>query len=276
MHTLNQNKTQEVNCVVIKNIDRFKGKTGLEYELFKLACPHYDGVQNSVKKAIEKYCKKYPKNNILKVLEIGPGDGETTKRILDADPRTQIISVEKNKTMIEKAKINLSISQNSRVEFIHSDILDFLKKYGISQSNYFIPKFDIIASAWTLHNLFESQRDQIYSQLPHFLSVNGLFVNADKYAHDDQTQHTNALYWQIKQFSDVYLNQDVNRPDLYGEWLLHYLQDNEKDRIMHLQNSINKLQSIQPQAKVSCTFREKMEATIEVEFHNPVQILCSF
>lgn len=263
----------------MKNQDRFKGKVGSEYELFKLACPHYPKVQDSVKKAIEKYCKNdytfAPFNTskeIFRVLEIGCGDGETTKRILASDPRIMIDAVEKNKLMIEKATQNLDDSQLSRINFINKDIMDFTQNFKPKNLDSL---YHIIASGWTLHNLLDSQRVELYQNFCNILHPGGLFVNADKYAQDNSTEHTCSLYWQIKKFSDVYLNPNINRKDLYDDWLLHYLEDNEPTRIMKIEETIQKMQS-SGFVNISCTFREKMDATLVAYRTNPIHMLLKF
>ena len=58
---------------------RFSGKAGEEYDLFKLACPHFEELENKVAKEISKQYKDSYLNEI-EVLEIGCGPGFTTLR----------------------------------------------------------------------------------------------------------------------------------------------------------------------------------------------------
>ena len=73
---------------------RFHGKAGTEYELlFKLACPHFEELENNLGNAIKKYFQNSNMQKI-KVLEIGCGPGYTTLIILNSDKRTKIVAVE--------------------------------------------------------------------------------------------------------------------------------------------------------------------------------------
>ena len=106
---------------------RFHGKIGEDYELFKLACPHFDDLQNTIGKTIKDYFKKANEKEI-NVLEIGCGPGYTTEIILNSDKRTKVFAVDNEPVMISKAKIVLNnFIKNNRVKLIEADALEFLK-----------------------------------------------------------------------------------------------------------------------------------------------------
>ena len=202
---------------------RFHGKIGEDYELFKLACPHFDDLQNTVGKTIKDYFKKANEKEI-NVLEIGCGPGYTTEIILNSDKRTKVFAVDNESVMISQAKIVLNnFIKNNRVKLTEADTLEFLKKQN---SNF----FDAFASGFTLHNFKKEFRKEILKEIYRTLKSKGIFVNGDKYALDDEEEYKKALDWQMQEFRKQY--SKINRYDLIEEWTKHYEEDNKPEVIM--------------------------------------------
>ncbi|MBH41728.1 MAG: hypothetical protein CL685_03370 [Candidatus Magasanikbacteria bacterium] len=216
-------------------IKKFDGKIGEEYELFKLSCPHFDKLENTVGKIIKKEYKN-KKNKTINVLEIGTGPGYTTLIILDSDNRTNVVSVDNESLMTKQAeKILSTFIINNRVKLVTEDGLKFLKK----QSN---ESFDIFASGFTLHNFNKSYREKVIKEIYRILKPKGIFINADKYALDNKSEHIKSLNYQLQQFKDQY--SKINRPDLTKEWTKHYLEDNEPEVIMKENDSIQFMKKV--------------------------------
>ncbi|MEA3515216.1 MAG: class I SAM-dependent methyltransferase [Nanoarchaeota archaeon] len=231
---------------------RFKGNAGTEYGLFKLACPHFQKLENALGKIIK---EQFQSNSFeeIKILEIGCGPGYTTLIILDSDNRTRIIAVDNEPVMIKQAKEILNkFIKNNRVELIEYDALKFLKKQSSDS-------FDVFASGFTLHNFTKDYREKVIKEIYRVLKQGGIFVNADKYALDDKSEHKQSLNWQLQQFKEGYSR--INRPDLIEEWTNHYLEDDKPEVIMKESESIKSMSKIGFK-NIKLLFRKQMEAIL--------------
>ncbi|MCK5026765.1 MAG: class I SAM-dependent methyltransferase, partial [Nanoarchaeota archaeon] len=152
---------------------RFSGKIGEEYELFRLACPHFQELENTLGRIIREQFQDKSFEEI-KVLEIGCGSGYTTLIILNSNNRTRIVAVDNESVMIEQAKEILNeFVENNRVELIEGDALEFLKKQDSDS-------FEVFASGFTLHNFTKNYRGKVIKEIYRVLKPEGIFVNADK------------------------------------------------------------------------------------------------
>lgn len=232
--------------------ERFQGRLGEEYALFSLACPHFDTLQETIKKEIsQKYdCSK---KEIIRVLEIGCGSGYTTKKILSADKRITILAIDNEQVMLGQANELLhSYVENKKLKLIHEDALNYLREIP-SQS------IDTVVSAFTLHNFKREYRNNVLTEIYRILTEEGLFINGDKYALDNKFKHKQNLEWQLKQFEKKF--SEVNRPDLISEWTKHYLEDDKSEVIMTESNFKNELTKIGFK-NIKLVYREKMEAIL--------------
>jgi len=188
---------------------RFQGEFGKKYDLFQLACPHHDKFQFKVGKAVH---AKLVRN----ILEIGCGTGITTKKLLHAKKNIRVIAVDNEKTMIQQARKNLP---QKRVRLVLQDALAFLKSLPNDS-------IDCVASAFTIHNFHKNYRLRVFREIHRILKKGGLFVNGDKYAHDDLKRFNKEIQWQFKKFREVY------NIDLSQKWIQHYAEDAKPDVIM--------------------------------------------
>ncbi len=226
---------------------RFNNAIGEEYELFKLAVPHYDELQEKIAELIN---TKYNQKSI-KVLEIGCGPGQTTLKLLK-NSKSTITAIDNEPVMIEQAKeVMKDFIDESRVHLILGDALEFLKK---QEDN----AFDVVASGYTIHNFKQDYRKEVLKEIYRILKKEGLFINADKYARDDKKEHDEDLKWQIKQF-EVY--DSINRSDLKDSWTKHYIEDENPEVIMYEGNSIDDMKSI-GYLNIEVIYRNHMEAIV--------------
>jgi tRNA (cmo5U34)-methyltransferase len=220
-----------------------------DYNLFKLAVPHHDELQETITTALRTYARNHKDQEQLLLLEIGCGTGLTTKRLLASDPRVFVIAVDIDPKMRALATKYLA-DYDSRVRF-ESDVLSALASPTLG-----VQTIDIVASAYTLHNLEHGVRKSIVSSTSKRIKTGGLYINADKYAHDEPVQHIASLTQQLQAF-DVFTR--LGRPDLQKYWTTHYLND-EATKITESQE-IQLLEELGFHT-VTRKYRKGMESTI--------------
>ena len=236
----------------MKSRSRFSGAAGVEYELFKLACQHYDELQQNIAGAVKKYLKtNFLNKKEIRILDIGCGPGYTTAFILDAlpnDGRIKVIALDNEEKMATQAQQVLgNYIFQGRVEIKHCDVSNFLP----------ITSFHFIISGFTFHNWKSDFRNKTLSQVYNSLALGGLFVNGDKFANNNAAQHYMDLKWQIDQFFSTY--SKIGRYDLFQTWALHYLEDNQPNVIMTEGKSIKEMTDI-GFIDIRKIFRKHMEA----------------
>lgn len=198
---------------------RFAGTIGEDYDLFKLAVPHHDEFQDKVGEIIREFAGKHPELDEIVVLEVGCGHGETTRRILDADPRVRVIAVDTDSHMLSVARNSPTLGKYWRRTQFELSLSPAFKQYR--------KRINIVASAYTLHNFLPAQQYKVRYEISRCFEENcSLFVNADKYARTNILDHWSDLKNQIDAFS---VFDDIGRPDLRLLWTEHYLND-EKTR----------------------------------------------
>ncbi len=246
MNKITQEKSREHD-------GRFKGVLGEYYNLRSRAMSYHERFQDTVKTTLADYAHEHADLSEVRVLEVGTGTGLTTIRILDADPRIKVVTVDADGNLMDKAKLVLS-DKAERIEFIHKDILSALQAMGDES-------IDAMASALTIHNFPPEYRKLVIKELARVLKRGGLFVNADKYAFDDPDAHARSLKEQIDSF-DMFDTMDipeVDIPALKKGWIQHY-QDDERTKITESEQ-IEMLKELGFK-DIEVIFRESMEAVI--------------
>ncbi|MFQ5861342.1 MAG: class I SAM-dependent methyltransferase [Dehalococcoidia bacterium] len=231
---------------------RFQGAMSEEYKLINLALPHFEELQAQVGKAVADYQNDY-QVPILHAIEIGCGNGVTSHAILKARRDLFLVCLDSEEEMIQQANINLSdMVDEQRCEVIHSDALDYFKRQETGSVN-------IVASALTLHNMERTYRDELHHEIFRVLDSGGIFVNADKYAPQDDIQRFKALGVALDRFFDAYV--PLGKYDLLRDWVLHNVADQAPDRCMKEQDTINTLRSI-GFVDIELLYRSNMEAVL--------------
>lgn len=147
------------------------------------------------------------------ILEIGSGNGATTERLVKNIPEAKIISIDPSAEMLREAKGRVN---SKNVTWMRADIMDKLCVVPRPWEG----QFDAIVSGFTIHNLQPDDRDMLFTNLTFSMKKGGWFMNADLYANDDDTQHTEDLARHIISM-DVFDDDPVYRL----KWLIHYLED---------------------------------------------------
>jgi tRNA (cmo5U34)-methyltransferase len=196
---------------------RFSDQIGDEYDLFQLASPHYNELQNSVGEMLK---LEFNKSNLttINVLEIGFGTGLTSKIVLMAYDRIKLKAVDNEPIMQEKATTALSQFDDGRVELSIQDALEYLKSIPSNS-------FEAVISAFVIHNFQRDYRAEVIKEIYRILKPRGIFINADKIGASDPAEHSRNVEWQMKQF-DVF--EKIGKPELKKEWVEHYQEDEKQ------------------------------------------------
>lgn len=204
---------------IMQNEQRFSNTIGNEYDLFGLSIPHHNDVQTETVAVLKTHFEE--SKTEIKVLEIGFGTGLTSEVILDCDSRITLVAIDNEPDMLDKAKNRLG-THKDRLTLEVIDALSFLQTCADKS-------FDAVVSVWTLHNLEHIVRDDIFREIYRVLKDGGIFVNGDKIAVSDETEHGQHLHWQLQQF-DIFAT--AGRDDLKKEWVDHYHEDESPKRIL--------------------------------------------
>ncbi len=158
----------------------------------------------------------------LDVLEIGFGTGITSLELLSSDARIKLVAIDNEPAMYDKALSKLVTISKERFELKTIDALEYLKSQADNS-------LDAIISVWVLHNIQKETRNEILIEIYRVLKTNGIFVSGDKIAVSDKRLHQEHLDWQFSQFN-VY--DEIGRPELKKEWIEHYVEDENPNRIL--------------------------------------------
>lgn len=192
-----------------------------DYELLKMICP----LAVEMSRLVGAVVSAYPDNsNYVSVVELGGGTGITTLSLLMAKDNVQIVSIDNEPAMQAKARQNLHTwVDNQRLTFCANDALSAL-------TNMASNSVDVVASAYTLHNFLSDYREQVIKEIFRVLKPNGQFINGDRYALDDISEHTRLTQQEITQFFKVLIT--ANKLDLLEQWIIHLFNDESEHRIM--------------------------------------------
>jgi ubiquinone/menaquinone biosynthesis C-methylase UbiE len=214
--------------------------------------PHFDALQHWVGRLCAQHCAGRP-NTLMTALDIGCGDGLTSESILRAAPTLTVTAIDPEPKMITQALVNLrEFIQAGRCQVVQTDALSYLR--GVQNGT-----FDVVASALTLHNLQAGHRYEVLRHIWPALKPGGLFVNADKYAPQDDQARFEALGVALKRFFDALL--PLAKYSLLQDWVLHNVADQAPDRCMKEEDAVRELSQI---GFRDITFheRENMEAVL--------------
>jgi tRNA (cmo5U34)-methyltransferase len=231
---------------------RFENKLGGdEYDLLKQAIPHYDELQEKIAELVANRYRNSTQK-LIQVLEIGPGSGITTKVLLECDDRVRITAIDNGNKMSKVFKKKLKEwGFDHRVKFIKADINQKISEFSPE-------KFDVVASAWVIHNFERSVRAKLIPEIYRVLKKDGIFVNGDKLAENDMNKRAAAYVGQIGMIG---VFDQMGRPDIKKEWLEHYLVD-EQPHIVYVESEARAQLRKEGFRVVRIAYRQMMEAVI--------------
>ncbi|MFC2056278.1 class I SAM-dependent methyltransferase [Chloroflexota bacterium] len=115
---------------------------------------------------------------IIRVLDIGAGDGVLGLEVLGAYPKTQLVCHDFSETMLDRARQQLA-QFSEAITFVKSDLKDPAWTHAIEG------KFDAIVSSIAIHNVAESNQGaperirEIYGEVFGLVKPGGCFLNYD-------------------------------------------------------------------------------------------------
>lgn len=210
----------------------FSGVIGQDYQMLKLICPLATEMSRLVGEAVKEYGRA-DSGRDLQVLELGGGTGITTLSILSADDALTVLSVDNEPNMQKQAKSHLrDWAERGRLSFSSDDALTALEKIDSDS-------FDIMASAYTLHNFEQGYRQRVVEEIFRVLRPGGRFINGDRYGLDDISRHTAAIQREVAGYFRV-LTQE-QRLDLLEHWIIHLFNDESENHVMRESAALRQL-----------------------------------
>lgn len=155
-----------------------------------------------------------PSKNNPKIIELGCGEGDLTWYLFKVIPSLQIEALDISAEMIASAKEKLASHQNA-VTFIQDDASTYLKNSGEDV-------YDVIISAWTIHNFIWNDKKKIFEQIYTSLKTGGVMLLMDKIYEDDPVAAQASYDMQINRYKKL---DDMVRDDM----LSHEVQDFSED-----------------------------------------------
>jgi ubiquinone/menaquinone biosynthesis C-methylase UbiE len=200
----------------------FSGVIGEDYEMLNLICPLATKMSHLVGETLKDYAAT--KTEKLSIVELGGGTGITTLALLNASENTQILSIDNEPVMQNQAKKNLNAwVEKGQLSFSTNDALTALKNLPDNS-------VDVIASAYTLHNFLNTYRADVVIELFRVLKSGGQFINGDRYALDDISQHTRATQAEVAEYFRILIAE--KKLDLLQHWIIHLFNDESENHVM--------------------------------------------
>ena len=211
----------------------FSGVIGEDYDMLNLICPFATKMSHLVGETLHDYAA--PKSEKLTVVELGGGTGITTLALLNAGENTQILSVDNEPVMQNQAKKSLNAwVENEQLTFSQNDALTALQNLPDAS-------VDAIASAYTLHNFPNNYRAEVINEMFRVLKSGGKFINGDRYALDDISQHTRTIQDEVAGYFRVLRAE--NKLDLLEHWIIHLFNDESENHVMRETVALEQLQT---------------------------------
>lgn len=211
----------------------FQGAFADEYHFLHRICPPAAEMSERVAEFLAEW-KPVRQAEKLDAVELGCGTGITTHLILSARADIHLLSVDNAPAMLAQARKFLEAPEREgRVEFRETDALSALKSLPDAS-------MDMVASAYTLHNFLYGYRHQVLAEILRVLRPGGVFVNGDRYALADPAAQLENTQNEVRGYFRIFLDE-MNRPDLLEQWVIHHLSDESEEHLMRLQAALDEM-----------------------------------
>jgi tRNA (cmo5U34)-methyltransferase len=165
-------------------------------------------------------CIPFDEKLPIKVLDLGCGTGNISKKVKERFPLAQITCVDMAENMIKMAQNKLS--NYSEISYVLSDFRNLTMD----------DDYDVVISSLALHHL-ETDDDKIsfYKKIYSALRLGGVFYNADNVL--GPTEYLQDLYlekWKI------FMNQNLSLEEIENKWIpLHHKEDRPAKMMDHVE-----------------------------------------
>lgn len=160
-------------------------------EQFNLIAKEYDANRKKFIPCFDEcyeYTTKFIASNIetpKQILDLGAGTGLLSYFWFQHFPKSEYVLVD-----IADDMLNIARDRFSRLENVSYEVLDYSKEFPNG-------KFDIIASALSIHHLMHENKKELFSRIYNRLSDDGIFVNYDQFCADSSEINTwFDSYWE--------------------------------------------------------------------------------
>jgi tRNA (cmo5U34)-methyltransferase len=230
----------------------FTGRIGEEYDTLSLICPNAAVLTRKLGETVG----AWRAGEALVGLEIGCGDGRSTRALLSARDNLNLIALDSSAAMLTQARVKLAnYIEVDRVAFVEADALTHLNLQPDAS-------FDIVASNYAIHNFAGDYRKRVLAEIYRVLKPGGLFINGDRYAYDDPAQHLAATQADLRTWFKIL--GEKNRYDLLEDWVVHLFSDESSAHIMYLTQGLADLETA-GFSSVRVDYREGVDTLVVAE-----------
>ncbi len=138
-----------------------------------------------------------------RIIDVGCGWGDVTKKILKLCPRASVCMVDYSEEMFILARE--MFGDDDRIKMINHDmntgLPDVLK----------LETFDAVVSCHALHHVEHENKVKLYTQIKQVLTENGLFINGDRFKGESPAinnwEFDNWIEWMIDEIRNTLGNE---------------------------------------------------------------------
>ena len=81
-----------------------------------------------------------------------------------------------------------------------------------------------------MHNFLHDYREQVIQEIFRVLKPNGQFINGDRYALNDVSEHTRLTQQEVSNYFKILIQ--LNKLDLLEQWIVHLFSDESENHVM--------------------------------------------
>ena len=212
----------------------FEGSFSEVYDYYKYITPNRLAIIDRIAEII--FSESAVLSGNITVLDIGCGFGNLSKSILEKSINVNIIAIEDKGFMLRQAKKQL-------IEWVNKDALSFMQKDFLEGVKTIESgSISFVVSSNVIHNLHKEYRSNIYNEVYRILRPDGLFLNGDLIALDDEDKNTEMAMARAKYCINSLIA--LNRVEYISKWVMHFIKDLNPNIIMKEIETINELKDI--------------------------------